>query len=136
MVSYYDSFYCQLNTLGWVEHSVGNINVLYCNFLSCCVFCFYLVRHFHATYPIFNFYLDEPLYRRYKSHNKCAIVCYNMLLFRILFYTMFFFPDSCTAYKTAHPVSVVSCCILFLAVIIWLILSYSVLSVHNTCHSA
>nr|DAP49070.1 MAG TPA: hypothetical protein [Caudoviricetes sp.] len=41
-----------------------------------------------------------------------------------------------TACKTAHPLSAVSCCVLFLAVIICLILSYSVLSVHNTCHSA
>nr|DAQ36839.1 MAG TPA: hypothetical protein [Caudoviricetes sp.] len=33
MVSYYDSFYCQLNTLG-VEYSVGNMK---CSVMSCFV---------------------------------------------------------------------------------------------------
>lgn len=102
----------------WLICSVGNMK--YSVFLYSAIFYGILYYDISCHLPRRQFCLDEPLCRRYKSR----VMRYSILWFYVLS-----FNDGYTACKTAHPLSAVSCCVLFLAVIIWFILSYSVLSV-------
>nr|DAO46544.1 MAG TPA: hypothetical protein [Caudoviricetes sp.]DAQ91200.1 MAG TPA: hypothetical protein [Caudoviricetes sp.] len=54
-----------------MSYSVLCCHILSYSLLSC--------DTFHVTYPIFNFYLDEPLCRRYKSHMLCSVLCCSVL---------------------------------------------------------
>ena len=95
--------------------------IFFCVLIFCDIFSCHL--------PNIQFCLDEPLYRRYKSHMFCSVVsCCVMCCFVLL--------CSDNLYRLQNSPSAKCCVLLFCAIISCCKIFCPIVSVHNTCRSA